>query len=138
MDIALCLIDFEQKTLEYSGANMPLYTMRGNELNVIKADKQPIGRFDYRKPFTNHLVSLNNIDNIYMTSDGIQDQFGGANGKKFKIRRLKRLLIEVSQHSINEQQKLINETFLYWKKDEEQVDDVCFIGINVGDSMLKV
>ena len=138
MDIALCLIDFEQKTLEYSGANMPLYTMRGNELNVIKADKQPIGRFDYRKPFTNHLVSLNDIDNVYMTSDGIQDQFGGANGKKFKIRRLKRLLIELSQHSINEQQKLINETFLDWKKDEEQVDDVCSIGIHVGDSMLKV
>lgn len=132
MDIALCLIDFEQNTLEYAGANMPLYTVKGNLLEVIKADKQPIGRFDYRTPFTNHLISLNGVDNIYLTSDGVQDQFGGARGKKFKIRRLKRLLIELSQHPINEQQKLLNETFLDWKEDEEQVDDVCFIGIHLG------
>jgi serine phosphatase RsbU (regulator of sigma subunit) len=132
MDIALCLIDFENKTLEYSGANMPLYTVRGNVLDVIKADKQPIGRFDYRKPFTNHVISLNDVDNVYLASDGIQDQFGGAKGKKFKLRRLKRLLVELSQHPINEQQKLLNETFLDWKEDEEQVDDVCFIGIHLG------
>jgi serine phosphatase RsbU (regulator of sigma subunit) len=132
MDIALCLIDFNQQTLEYAGANMPLYTVRGNVLDVIKADKQPIGRFDYRKPFTNHVISFNDIDNVYLTSDGIQDQFGGAKGKKFKLRRLKRLLLELSQHPINEQQKLMNETFLDWKEDEEQVDDVCFIGIYLG------
>lgn len=132
MDIALCLIDFEQKKLEYSGANMPLYKVSASVLDVIKADKQPIGRFDYRKPFTNHTISLSDIDNIYMTSDGIQDQFGGAKGKKFKIRRLKRLLIELSQHPINKQQELISETFLDWKKDEDQVDDVCFLGIHLG------
>ncbi len=132
MDIALCLIDFENQTLEYSGANMPLYTVRGNVLDIIKADKQPIGRFDYRKPFTNHVISLNDVDNVYLTSDGIQDQFGGAKGKKFKLRRLKRLLVELSQHPINEQQKLMNETFLDWKEDEEQVDDVCLFGIHLG------
>lgn len=131
MDIALCLIDFEKNELEYSGANMPLFCVKGNELEVTKADKQPIGRYDYRKPFTNHVISLENVDNVYMCTDGFQDQFGGAKGKKFKIRRLKRLLIELSQQDIVNQQKMLNETFLDWKEDEEQVDDVCFIGIKV-------
>ena len=132
MDIALCLFDFEKNQVEYSGANIPLYMVKGNELMVTKADKQPIGRYEYRKPFTNHTLNLNEVDNIYMCSDGIQDQFGGSKGKKFKIRRLRRLLIELSQHDINKQKGMLHETFLDWKEDEDQVDDVCFIGIHVG------
>lgn len=133
MDIALCLFDFENKTLEYSGANTPLYYVKGNELIVVKADKQPIGRYDYRTPFTNHIISLNDIDNVYMCTDGIQDQFGGAKGKKFKIRRLRRLLVELSQQQINQQKDMLDETFVDWKQDEEQVDDVCLIGINISN-----
>ncbi|MAW65164.1 MAG: hypothetical protein CMD18_03110 [Flavobacteriales bacterium] len=134
MDIALCLFDFEKNEVEYSGANIPLYLVQENELIVTKADKQPIGRYFYRKPFTNHVINLTGVNNIYMCSDGIQDQFGGYKGKKFKIRRLKRLLVELSHHEIKKQKGMLNETFLDWKKDEEQVDDVCFIGINVKNS----
>ncbi len=134
MDIALCLFDFSTNTVEYAGANIPLYMVKGNELIVTKADKQPIGRYEYRQPFTNHIIKLDDIDNIYMCSDGIQDQFGGAKGKKFKIRRLKRLLVELSAQDINKQKGMLKETFLDWKEDEEQVDDVCFIGIHVGNS----
>ena len=134
MDIALCLIDFEQRQLEYSGANIPLYTVSGTELAVYKPDKQPVGRYEYRQPFTNHIVSLRGVDNIYMCSDGIQDQFGGASGKKFKIRRLKRLLVELSQQDITNQKKMLEETFHDWKTGQEQVDDVCFIGINTANS----
>ncbi|MBO73179.1 MAG: hypothetical protein CMD35_06120 [Flavobacteriales bacterium] len=131
MDIALCLFDFEKNEVEYAGANIPLYMVKGNELQVTKADKQPIGRYDYRKPFSNHIINLDGVDNIYMCSDGIQDQFGGSKGKKFKIRRLKRLLVELSQHDINQQKGMLRETFFDWKQGEEQVDDVCFIGIQL-------
>ena len=131
MDIALCLIDFQKNQLEYSGANIPLYSVSGNELSVIKPDKQPIGRYEYRKPFTNHIVDLDGVDNVYMCSDGIQDQFGGVKGKKFKIRRLKRLLVELSQQEIPIQENMLKETFKDWKEGHDQVDDVCFIGINV-------
>jgi len=138
MDIALCLIDFEKNELEYSGANIPLYMVKGNELLVTKADKQPIGRYDYRQPFTNHIINLDGVDNIYMCSDGIQDQFGGAKGKKFKIRRLRRLLVELSQQDITRQKGMLKETFLDWKEDQEQVDDVCFIGIHVGNQEISI
>ncbi len=138
MDIALCLIDFEKNELEYSGANIPLYMVKGNELLVTKADKQPIGRYDYRQPFTNHIINLDGVDNIYMCSDGIQDQFGGAKGKKFKIRRLRRLLVELSQQDITRQKGMLKETFLDWKEDQEQVDDVCFIGIHVGNQEMSI
>ncbi len=135
MDIALCLFDFEKKQVEYSGANIPLYLIKENELIVVKSDRQPIGKYYYRKPFTNHVLSLDGIDNIYMCSDGIQDQFGGYTGKKFKIRRLKRLLIELSKYDIGKQKEVLNDAFLNWKNNEEQVDDVCFIGINIKNSI---
>jgi len=135
MDIALCLFDFQKNEVEYSGANIPLYMVAGSELLVTKADKQPIGRYDYRQPFTNHILPLGGIDNIYMCSDGIQDQFGGAKGKKFKIRRLKRLLVELSQQEISTQKGMLRDTFSDWKEDQEQVDDVCLIGINVANDL---
>ncbi len=137
MDIALCLFDFENNQLEYSGANIPLYMVKGNDLKVLKADKQPIGRYEYRRPFTNHTLNFSDADNIYMCSDGIQDQFGGSKGKKFKIRRLRNLLIELSQVDIKKQKGMLGGTFLDWKKDEEQVDDVCFIGIHVGNPLMN-
>lgn len=132
MDIALCLFDFAENTVEYSGANIPLYMVSNANLMVIKPDKQPIGRYEYRQPFTNHKLSLDDVDNIYICSDGLQDQFGGAKGKKFKIKRLKRLLVELSQQDINKQKGMLNDTFMDWKEGEDQVDDVCFIGIHTG------
>lgn len=135
MDIALCLFDFDKQEVEYAGANIPLYCVKGNELIVTKPDKQPIGRYFNRQPFTNHILSLNDIDNVYMCSDGLQDQFGGAKGKKFKIRRLKRLLIELSQQDISKQKSMLRETFMDWKEGQEQVDDICFIGVDVKNNL---
>ena len=63
-----------------------LWTMvKDGELNSIKADRQPIGEFADRKPFTVHQLQLSKIESIYLTTDGYVDQFGGPKNKKFKI-----------------------------------------------------
>jgi serine phosphatase RsbU (regulator of sigma subunit) len=133
MDGALCSINIKNRTVEYAGAHNPLWIIRNGskELEEIKANKQPIGDFDFRKPFTNHKLQLEEGDLIYFFSDGYVDQFGGPKGKKFKYKTLKNLLIKIADLPLDEQYKELHQTFQDWKGDLEQLDDVCVIGVRM-------
>ena len=131
MDISLCSLS--QRTLHWSGANNPLWIIRkdSNQLEEIKADKQPIGKYAGAKPFTTHQIELNAGDTIYIFTDGFQDQFGGVKQKKFKAAQLKELLLANQKLSMNEQKILLMNTFENWRGSLEQIDDVCVIGIRL-------
>ena len=43
LDVALCIIDKEDKILEYAGAKCPLIYFQNGELNQIRGDKLPVG-----------------------------------------------------------------------------------------------
>lgn len=131
MDMALCSLDREKGVLEFAGANNPLYLVRDGELIETKADKQPIGSFDDRKPYTNHTVEVKEGDCVFILSDGFPDQFGGPRGKKFKYKPLKRILEKVGDSSMKEMHDLLEKTFADWRGDYEQIDDVCIIGVRV-------
>lgn len=133
MDGALCSVDFKHKIVEYAGANNPFWLLRANgeDMEEIKADKQPIGEFDHRKPFTNHRLQLEDGDTFYIFSDGYVDQFGGPKGKKLKYKALKELLVKNRDLSMPEQIHLIDLAFKAWQGNLEQLDDVCIIGVRV-------
>ena len=138
MDISLCKLDltnFQNNSgkaiLQWSGANNPLWIIRNNELLEYKPDKQPIGKTDNPRPFTTHTINLTKNDTLYIFTDGYQDQFGGEKGKKFKTSQLKQLLLSLQENTMSEQKELLNEAFDKWKGNEEQVDDVCIIGVRV-------
>ena len=129
MDMALCILDPEQKQLEFAGANNPLYLIRNKELIIIKGDTMPVAIHDLMEPFSNHLVSLEEGDVVYIFSDGYADQFGGPYGKKFLSKRLKELLVSISDKIMSEQARILEETMKEWQGDLEQVDDMVLIGI---------
>ncbi len=133
MDIALCSIDLKTNEIEYAGANNPLWILRHDEDDIqeIKANKQPIGKFEYMKPFTGHKIKLNAGDCIYMFSDGYADQFGGPRGKKLKSKTFKDLIVSMRDKSMEEQCAVLNSEFEKWRGDIEQIDDVCVIGIRI-------
>jgi serine phosphatase RsbU (regulator of sigma subunit) len=79
-------------------------------------------------PFTNHTVSIGKNDAFYIFSDGLADQFGGPDNKKFKSVQLQELLLSVHKNPFNIQQQLIEKTFYEWKGDNDQVDDILLIG----------
>lgn len=119
--------------IEWSGANNPLWILRkaGSEIEEIKADKQPIGKYADAKNFTTHQKNLEKGDIVYLITDGYQDQFGGEKGKKFKASSLKELLISVRTESMDKQKSLIDAAFEEWRGKLEQIDDVCVIGVRV-------
>ena len=131
MDIALCSL--EGKKLRYAGANNSLWIARkgAEEILEIRADKQPIGKYETQIPYTTHDIDLEAGDTIYIFSDGYADQFGGAKGKKFKAANFKKLLISVQNESMERQREIIDETFENWKGSIEQLDDVCVIGVRI-------
>jgi serine phosphatase RsbU (regulator of sigma subunit) len=130
MDIALCAYNSKTMELQFAGAQNSLWIIKNgaDELIEIKGDKQPIGKYAEKKPFTNHTIQLEKGDLIYMTSDGYVDQFGGDKGKKYKSINFKKLLLSIKVKPVDEQLTIIKQNFDQWKGDLEQLDDVCVIG----------
>ena len=129
MDIAICSI--EGNKLEYAGANNPLWIVRKGEIIEIKANKEPIGKYDNPTPYTNHKIDLEDKDTIYIFSDGFVDQFGGVKGKKYRAKALREILIEIQDKTLEVQRTLLEESFEKWRGNLEQVDDVCMIGVKI-------
>lgn len=131
MDIALCCLNKNQLT--YAGAHNPLWIIRNgaNEIEEIKANKQPIGKFDNPLPYTTHSINLNSGDSIYIFSDGYIDQFGGDKGKKLKASNFKKLLLSIADLEMSKQKVKIEQHFYNWKGDNEQLDDICVIGVKI-------
>ncbi len=135
MDIALAVIDEEAELLMFAGANNSLYyTNIAGELHEVKGDRQPIGFYlDKHSPFKVHTMSLQDVTNIYMFTDGYADQFcgnaGTQFGKKFKYSRLKTTLTSVQQLNSLQQKEFMQKTFEDWKGNMFQVDDVLMLGI---------
>lgn len=131
MDISLCVYDKKQVTLQFAGANNGLYLIRDKQLIEVTPDKQPIGKYAEEVPFRTQQIEILHGDTIYLFTDGYADQFGGPEGKKYKYKQLKNLLLSVSHHPTETQITFLNQSFEGWKGNLEQVDDVCIMGIKI-------
>jgi ligand-binding sensor domain-containing protein/serine phosphatase RsbU (regulator of sigma subunit) len=132
MDISICKLNMKKKTLEFSGAHNPLVIVSGNELKTVKGDSQAVGLETVDiKPFTKHSIKLKKDDMIYIYSDGYQDQFGGENGKKYMTANFKKLLLKISKEDEKKQNKLLEIELANWMQKEEQIDDICIMGVRV-------
>lgn len=130
MDISLITINRKTNEIKWAGANNPLWFIENEEMKEIKANKQPIGKSDNPKPFTTHTLPTS-ISILYLFTDGYADQFGGPSGKKFKYANFQKLLLEYSTEQLETTNQKLEEVFVNWKNDLEQVDDVCIIGVRV-------
>ncbi len=129
MDLTLCIIDQENMTLDYAGANNPLYFFRNGEYQEVKADKFPIGYYsEVAKSFTNKKLKIQKGDTYYIFSDGYADQFGGPKGKKFMVNQFRSLLNRIHKLPMDKQKEILNQTIETWRGGLEQVDDILLIG----------
>ena len=103
--------------------------VRDNEIFEIKADRIPIGYFEIDRDFTLNEIKIEKNDMIYMFSDGIIDQFGGPNKKRFMLKKLKEMLQQIHKRDLSEQKEIIFREFNNWKHDLVQTDDIMVMGI---------
>lgn len=132
MEMALCIIDFEQGKVQYSGAFNPLYLIRNKELIEFKGDKMPIGIYnDEEESFTNQKIDLQKGDALYMFSDGFVDQIGGPRRRTFRSKYFKELLLSNSDKTMIDQHQILDQTMKEWRGDMEQIDDILVMGLRV-------
>lgn len=92
----------------------------------------PVGKYDKDSiPFIQHTVALQKDDILYTLTDGMADQFGGPQGKKFMSKPLKALLLSIAHLPMQMQRETLKTSLNDWKGNLEQVDDICLIGIKV-------
>lgn len=137
MDIGLGIFDFNEMTLEYAAAYNPLYLLRLNNLTkeydliVYKGDAMPVGIYEQPSHFHNNRISIKKNDLLYMFTDGIVDQFGGPEDRKFMSKNLRGLLLANAHKKMALQKEIISTAFDDWKGCSFQVDDVTMLGLKI-------
>ena len=141
MDISFIAIERKTKAVSWAGANNPLWYLQRGEIKEITATKQPIGKTDQPVPFKTHQLN-SEIETVYLFTDGFADQFGGPKGKKYKYATLKEFLLRHAAQPLSEQKNsLLNElnSWMNWPDANgalnafEQLDDICVVGIKLGE-----
>jgi ligand-binding sensor domain-containing protein/serine phosphatase RsbU (regulator of sigma subunit) len=129
MDLAFIMIDKERKMLEFAGAYNPLYLIRDNEILTYKGNRFPVGH-DTGRQFEKEEIQLMDGDMVYLFSDGFADQFGGPEGKKFKYRRFRHLLLNIHKLPIEDQKAILHQKMEDWMNSTyEQIDDILLVGM---------
>jgi serine phosphatase RsbU (regulator of sigma subunit) len=133
MDLCFCLIDENNHQLIYGGSMNSIYVISQNQLSVLKTDKVPIGYQLSNSPkiFNSYTHEFKKGDKIYLASDGIQDQFGGPQGKKLMTKKLREFLLTIHHFPMQEQYHQLNKLIMEWKGNYEQTDDMLLIGIEL-------
>ena len=134
MDVSLHIVDRENNKIEFAGANNSLIMIRNKEIIQYKGDRMPIGiHIRVGEPFTNYVIDAKKGDCLYTFSDGYQDQFGGPKNKKFMIKKMKKLLLDIHQKPMADQKQILLKAFRDWTEPygTEQIDDIIVIGVRI-------
>ncbi len=131
MDMVVCEFNTKTRHLRFASAMRPVIIVLGEPF-YIKGNRSSVGgESAIEKFFDDQEYYLNKGDTVYLFSDGLPDQFGGVDGKKMKIARLKNLIERVSKLPMDEQKGAISKFFFDWKGNFDQVDDILVMGIKV-------
>lgn len=132
MDIVFCKFNLRKKQGAFCGAGRPLLLVRNEELIEFKKGPDSIGyTSDQEKTFETVYFDLRENDKFYLFSDGYTDQFGGENVKKFNRERFKNLLLSMTDMNFEKQKDELTFSYNNWKGKQEQIDDVCVIGVKI-------
>jgi tetratricopeptide (TPR) repeat protein len=140
MDMAIVVLQMHQKKfikMEYAGAMIPLYYFQNDVMHEIKPTKKSIAgiiaKADSERFFEKHEIIINTPTQIYLMSDGFQDQFGGTNHKKYMAKNVKLLLSNIYNKDMASQEHIISNNLENWivSGNETQTDDITVWGINI-------
>lgn len=133
MDVAICVLDEDNNTLEFAGAKNTLVVIKDGEMTEYKGDKFPIGGTQgyLQRDFSKQTISLNGGAACYMFSDGYIDQFGGEDNKKFMRKRFKNLLQEITHDPMDKQKDVLENTIEDWMNGYTQIDDILVVGFKL-------
>ena len=118
-----------ENNLTYSSAKgKALLLHKNGEIDELENTKKSIGD-DVNSEFELFKINVVSGDKLIIHSDGLTDQFGGNENKKFSRKKLKKLLNNLAGDNASTIAKKIEDEFTFWKSNNKQTDDVSFIVI---------
>lgn len=151
MDMALCCLSKDRTKLRFSGAYQNCWILNektkndnrnitgnysvyeGDKYSIIelKAERQGIGKTTNKIDFTTQTIELQKDDKILLSTDGYQDQFGGPNNKKFKVKEMRKLILEKGGDSPKQLIDTLSSVISSWQGDFDQIDDICIMIVEI-------
>lgn len=132
MDIILLKINQEEKTLTYASAHRPMLYFKNGQLEELGGDRFPIGGIQYdrkRVPFKNTKIEYSTGDFLLIYSDGLPDQTGGPEHKKFSSKQIAEIALLNKHQSMSEMEQIFDTHITNWIGNGKQIDDILLIGI---------
>ncbi len=134
IDIAVLKINTETKQLTVSTANQYAFVFLDDKFSFIQGDLLSIGdplAFQNKINFTETNLYYNNSLQIFLSTDGYFDQFGGPNNKKYGINKFIETLNKIHKLKADKQREILTYEFENWKKNYRQIDDILVVGVNL-------
>jgi serine phosphatase RsbU (regulator of sigma subunit) len=133
MELSLASFDENTRVLKFAGANNSILIAGKKGMISHRGNAYPIGGWQLEKNrnYTEHSFYLPDESMVYLCSDGFKDQFGGVSQKRFGRKQLHDLLSAIHAYPATQQKTVLEETFNWWKKDGQQTDDVCVMGVRL-------
>lgn len=131
MDMSICVLRPDGETMDFAGANQNAIIVHNGEITRIKGDFMPIGNYVKEGDFTPHQIKVVKGDMLYLFTDGIPDQLGGADFCKYSLRRLTDRLAALSSSDLDKQMYDIERDIELWMGDKAQLDDITLLGVRI-------
>ena len=132
IDMVICALDTRNNNLRFAAANQSAFVWKKGVIHRIKGDKMPVGKYVKElSRFSDQSFQLEPNDEVFMTTDGIQDQLGGPDGKKFLLRNLVTVFESVGGMPPVRQKVEIETSIDLWRGRLQQIDDITVAGFSV-------
>ncbi|MES2592224.1 MAG: SpoIIE family protein phosphatase, partial [Bacteroidota bacterium] len=136
---SVCLIDKNNKKIEFSGARNGIIVVSNHTSKRYKASALPVGGNYMKKGapivrnFQTEQIALNSGDWIYMYTDGFMEQRGGEEGIPMNFTQYENHLICLSsKESPEEKYHYLYTELENWRGLNDRDDDVLIMGFQVG------
>ncbi len=148
IDMAVCIFNYPDYSLQFAGANRDLYLIRKKKLEIqtpfnafqsddkhclytFKATKNTIG-FDYETlAFRKFELEFYTGDTFYLFTDGFPDQLDFNGKKKIGMSRFRNEILNMQAMPLAMQEDHLFKMNLEWKGEKQQTDDILVIGVRL-------
>lgn len=133
LELALCLVAPEERTVHAAGAGLDIFVQADGAIRRLKGTKHGLGygrRATRVESIAETRLSADEVERLFLTSDGILDQSGGEKGFGFGRRRFLEALESACTRSIGEQGRALEAAIDAYAADFPQRDDMAVLGFH--------
>lgn len=133
MDITICTIYQNENRMEIAMAGHSCLIIDNGQIHELDGKDYTIGGI-FASPDTKYeknSVELKPDLSCYFYSDGFPDQIGGPDKKKLGQKAFNEIILNVNNTEVSKRTELLENSFLNWKGNNKQIDDIIVIGFTV-------